>query len=76
MPDPEMQKDLKAVLPSEQESRRMLLGRHLKAQIDLRLQERQGSVVTNFVAALASPDVAHTLQAIKDPHVSTSWSWL
>jgi len=43
--------------------------RHLKAQIDLSLHERQGFVVTTFAAALASADAAHTLQAIKDPYV-------
>jgi predicted nuclease of restriction endonuclease-like (RecB) superfamily len=43
--------------------------RQLKAQIGLRLHERQGSAVTNFMAALESPDARHTLEAVKDPYV-------
>jgi predicted nuclease of restriction endonuclease-like (RecB) superfamily len=43
--------------------------RYLKSQIDLRLHERQGAALTNFLHALEPADADRALQAIKDPYV-------
>jgi predicted nuclease of restriction endonuclease-like (RecB) superfamily len=43
--------------------------RHLKAQIDLRLHERQGAALTNFPHALEPVDAGQALQATKDPYI-------
>jgi predicted nuclease of restriction endonuclease-like (RecB) superfamily len=43
--------------------------RQLQAQIQLRLHERQGAVVSNFAEVLGPPDGLTVLEAIKDPYV-------
>ena len=43
--------------------------RHLKAQIDLRLHERQGAALTNFPHALEPVDAGQAPQATKDPYI-------
>ena len=43
--------------------------RQLQAQIQLRLHERQGAVVSNFAEVLGPPDGQTLLEATKDPYV-------
>ncbi len=43
--------------------------RQLQAQIQLRLHERQGAVVSNFAEVLGPPDAQTVLEATKDPYV-------
>ncbi len=43
--------------------------RHLRAQIHLRLHERQGAALTHFDIALAPADAERALRATKDPYI-------
>jgi predicted nuclease of restriction endonuclease-like (RecB) superfamily len=43
--------------------------RQLKAQIDLKLHQRQGAALTNFTEILGPDDADAALDAIKDPYV-------
>lgn len=43
--------------------------RHLKAQIDLRLHERQGAGISNARQSLPDAEARNVLEAIKDPYV-------
>jgi predicted nuclease of restriction endonuclease-like (RecB) superfamily len=43
--------------------------RQLQAQIQLRLHERQGAVVSSFAEVLSPPDAQTMLEATKDPYV-------